>query len=87
MAINRRISRLTYAHQCLEGSAVQAYQSHGIGIAPGMKIRYIVTDSKRYQVKPEWVADSFDLPFYRGLMDKAWAEISFAFVNCCRQVN
>jgi len=79
MAIHRRISRLTYAHRCLEGVAVQAYRKHGIEVAPGMKIRYVVTDSRRYQVMPEWVADTFDLPFYRGLMEKAWAEISFAF--------
>jgi hypothetical protein len=38
-----------------------------------------VTDAKRYQVKPEWVADSFDLLYFRELMEKAWAEISFAF--------
>ena len=79
MAISRRISRLNYAHRCLEGAAVQEYQKHGVEIAPGMKIKYVVTDARRYQVKPEWVADSFDLPFYRGLIEKAWAEISFAF--------
>ena len=50
MEINRRISRLTYAHRCIEGAAVQAYRDHGIGIAPGMKIRYVVTDARRYQV-------------------------------------
>jgi hypothetical protein len=44
-----------------------------------MKIQYVVTDAKRYQVKPAWCADSFDLVFYRNLVDKAWAEISFAF--------
>jgi DNA polymerase I len=79
MAIHRRISRLIYAHRCLEGAAVQVYRQQGIEVAPGMKISYVVTDSLRYKVMPEWVADSFDLPFYRGLMEKAWAEISFAF--------
>ena len=79
MAITRRISRLTYAHHCLEGSAVQAYRDSGIEIAPGMKIQYVVTDARRYQVKPAWYADSFDLQYYRSLIDKAWAEISFAF--------
>jgi DNA polymerase I len=79
MAITRRISRLTYAHRCLEGTAVEAYRDSGIEIAPGMKIRYVVTDARRYQVKPAWYADSFDLQYYRGLIDKAWAEISFAF--------
>jgi DNA polymerase I len=36
MVINRRISRLTYAHRCIEGAAVHAYRKHGVGIAPGM---------------------------------------------------
>jgi DNA polymerase I len=81
MAISKRISRLTYAHRCLEGAAVRAYQNHGVDVAPGMKIRYVVTDAKRYQVKPEWTADSFDISFYIDLMEKAWAEISYAFTN------
>ena len=81
MAISRRISRLTYAHRCIEDAAVRAYREHGVEVAPGMKIRYVVTDARRYQVTPEWCADSFDLPFYRGLIDKAWTEISFAFTR------
>ena len=79
MVINRRISRLTYAHRCIEGAAVQAYRDHGIGIAPGMKIQYVVTDARRYRVEPAWCAKTFDTLFYRGLIDKAWGEISFAF--------
>jgi DNA polymerase I len=79
MVITRRISRLTYAHRCIEGAAVKAYQHHGTGIAPGMKIQYVVTDARRYQVEPAWCAKSFDYGYYRELIDKAWAEISFAF--------
>ncbi len=79
MVINRRISRLTYAHRCIEGAAVHAYRKHGVGIAPGMKIRYVVTDARRYQVEPEWNAAAFDLPYYRNLLEKAWEEIAFAF--------
>jgi DNA polymerase I len=79
MVINRRISRLTYAHRCIEGAAVHAYQKHGVGIAPGMKIRYVVTDARRYQVEPEWNAAAFDLHYYRNLLEKAWEEIAFAF--------
>ncbi|MGA2913669.1 MAG: type B DNA-directed DNA polymerase [Methanoregula sp.] len=81
MIINRRISRLTYAHRCIEDAAVRAYRKHGIEVAPGMKIKYVVTDARRYQVTPAWYADSFDLPFYRGLIDKAWTEISFSFTG------
>ncbi len=81
LAISRRISRIRYAHRCLEGAAVEAYRSSGVGIAPGMKIRYVVTDARRYQVRPEWDADSFDLLFYRNLIEKAASEVSFAFTS------
>ena len=79
MVINRRISRLTYAHRCIEGAAVQAYRDHGIWIAPGMKIQYVVTDARRYRVEPSWCAVSFDFGYYRQLIGKAYTEISFAF--------
>ena len=71
MVINRRISRLTYAHRCIECAAVQAYRDHGIGISPGMKIQYVVTDARRYCVEPAWCETTFDISFYRGLTDKA----------------
>jgi DNA polymerase I len=79
LAISRRISRTTYAHRCIEGAAVQAYRNAGLEIAPGMKIRYVVRDARTYRVDPEWVAERFDLAYYRGLIDKAWCEISYAF--------
>ena len=47
MVINRRISWFTYADRCIEGAAVHAYRKHGVGIAPGMKIRYVVTDARK----------------------------------------
>jgi len=81
MVINRRVSRLTYAHRCIEGAAVMVYRKHGLEVASGMKIKYVVTDARRYTVEPAWYTDSFDLSFYRGLIDKAWAEIAFAFVR------
>jgi len=81
MEINSRISRLTYAHRCIESAAVQAYGDHGIGIAPGMKIRYVVADAGRYRVEPAWCATAFDHGYYRELIDKAWAEISFVFTR------
>lgn len=79
MAISRRISRLSYAHRCIEGAAVQSYREHGIGIAPGMKLRYVVIDARRYRVEPAWCATTFDVPFYRGLVEKAWGEIAYVF--------
>jgi DNA polymerase I len=79
LAISRRISRTTYAHRCIEGAAVQAYGDAGLEIAPGMKISYVVRDARTYRVDPEWTAERFDLSYYRGLLDKAWNEISYAF--------
>jgi DNA polymerase elongation subunit (family B) len=79
LVIHRRISRLTYAHRCLEGAAVQAYRDRGIEIAPGMKIGYIVRDARRYSVDTGWDDKGFDLPYYQTLLEKAWGEIAFAF--------
>jgi DNA polymerase I len=79
LAISRRISRTAYAHRCIEGAAVQAYRDAGVEIAPGMKISYVVRDARTYRADPDWAAERFDLPYYRGLLDKAWKEISYAF--------
>ncbi len=79
MAISRRISRLTYAHRCIEGAAVNAYRQCGVPAAPGMKIRYVVLDARTYRVVPAWDADHFDIPYYRELMERAWIEITYAF--------
>ena len=79
MAISRRISRLTYAHRCIEGAAVNAYRESRVPVAPGMKIRYVVQDARTYRVVPEWNAERFDIPYYRELLERAWAEIAYAF--------
>jgi DNA polymerase I len=79
LTISRRISRTTYAHRCIEGAAVQAYRDAGVEISPGMKICYVVRDARTYRVDPEWAAERFDLSYYRGLLDNAWKEISYAF--------
>jgi DNA polymerase I len=79
VVIERRISRLSYAHACLEGAAVDAYRKRGIWVAPGMKIGYVVRDARRYAVDTTWDATTFDVPYYRTLLDRAWEEIAFAF--------
>ena len=33
------------------------------------------------RVEPAWCARSFDLGYYRELIDKAWGEISFAYTS------
>ncbi|MDP3397279.1 MAG: type B DNA-directed DNA polymerase [Methanoregula sp.] len=79
MRISRRISRLTYAHRCIEGAAVNAYHKCGVPIAPGMKIRYVVQDARTYRVEPDWNAERFDTTYYRELLERAWKEIAYAF--------
>ncbi|HXX55854.1 MAG TPA: type B DNA-directed DNA polymerase [Methanoregula sp.] len=79
MVINRRISRLRYAHRCLEGAAVEAHLRGCAGVAPGMKIGYVVRDARTYAVDTEWEAGKFDVLYYRSLLEKAWEEIRFAF--------
>jgi len=79
MAISRRISRLTYAHRCIEDAAVNAYRQCGVPVAPGMKIRYVVQDARTYRVEPEWNAERFYIAYYRELLERAWAEITYAF--------
>jgi DNA polymerase elongation subunit (family B) len=81
LVINRRISRLTYAHRCIEGAAVNAYRDEGVAVAPGSKVSYVVRDARKYKVDPVWSAESFDLHYYRDLLDKAWGEISYAFTR------
>jgi hypothetical protein len=46
-----------------------------------MEIGYVVRDARRWEVDLEWHATRFDLTYYRTLLDKAWAEISFAFAE------
>ncbi|MDD1691551.1 MAG: type B DNA-directed DNA polymerase [Methanoregula sp.] len=79
LVINRQISRAQYTRRCIEGAAVEAYRRHGVHVAPGMKIRYVVTDAGRYRVEPAWCAATFDQQYYQGLLDAAWEEIRFAF--------
>ena len=79
LLISRRISRLIYAHRCIEGAAVEAYRRCGVPVEPGMKIRYVVRDARRYVVDTEWEAGIFDIPYYRGLLEKAWGEVEYAF--------
>jgi len=79
LVISRRISRLNYSHRCIEGAAVDAYRKSGTELAPGMKIRYVVRDARTYRVDPAGSAETFDLPYYRQLLEKAWDEIAYAF--------
>jgi DNA polymerase I len=79
LLIRRRISRLAYAHRCLEAAAVYEYRRCGLEIAPGMQIAYVVRDAARYFVDTEWSATTADTQYYRTLLDRAWEEIAYSF--------
>ncbi len=77
LVIRRRINRLDYARNSLETAAVRAYGRCGIEIAAGMDLGYVVRDAERWLVDTPWDADSVDLLYYRGLLEKAWSEVAF----------
>ena len=79
LAIHRRVSRLKYSHKCAEASAVQAHVNHGIPLAPGMEIGYVMRDAKNWEVEPKSSASEFDAEYYGKLLEKAWAEVAFVF--------
>jgi DNA polymerase I len=79
LAIHRRVSRLNYSRRCAEASAVQAHIKQGLPLAPGMEIGYVVKDARKWEVDPERTASKFDVGYYRGLLEKAWAEAAFVF--------
>jgi len=79
MTIRRRVGTLCHSRRCVEASAVQAHMEQGYPLAPGMEIGYVVRDASRWEVDPERTASKFDIVYYRKLLDKAWAEVAFAF--------
>jgi len=81
LAIHRRLSRVSYSKRCAEASAVKAYQKRGISLAPGMEIGYVVRDAAKWEVDAERDASEFDAGYYRKLLEKAWEEAAFAFLN------
>jgi len=79
MAIGRQIGRTVYRYRCLEGAAVQAYRERGAEVAAGMRIRYVVEDARRYRAIPARDAMTFDMAFYRTLLERARDEILAAY--------
>ena len=58
---------------------MQAHIKQGLPLAPGMEIAYVVKDAKKWEVDPARTASKFDAAYYRGLLEKAWAEAAFVF--------
>jgi len=81
LAIERRISKLSYSKRCFEASAVKAYEEHGVKVLPGMSVACVVVDAKRWVVEVPWMACDYDTDYYLRLLEKAWDEIWFA-IRC-----
>jgi DNA polymerase I len=81
LAIHRRVSKLNYSRRCAEASAVQAHVMQGILLAPGMEIGYVVKDAKKWEVEPERTASEFDIKYYGKLLEKAWGEVAYVFMQ------
>ena len=79
LAIHKRVSKLNYSRRCADASAVAAHMKQGIPLAPGMEIGYVIRDARKWEVDPERTASKFDAEYYRGLLEKAWAEVAFVF--------
>ncbi len=79
LVIRRRIGKLNYSRRCPEASAIKAYGRLGIELSPGMEVGYVVIDSRKWIVETEWNAESFDFKYYRGILEKAWEEMTSAF--------
>ncbi len=54
---------------------------HGLPLAPGMEIAYVVKDAKKWEVDPARTASEFDAGYYGGLLEKAWGEAAFVFTQ------
>ncbi len=87
MTIHHRVSRLSYSRRCAEASAVKAHLKHGISLASGMEIGYVVRDAVRWEVEIERDASEFDARYYGKLLEKAWAEVAFMFTQDCSGEN
>jgi len=76
MVIRKVAGKTEYGKKLLESSAIREYRKAGIGIKPGMAIEYVVVDAKRKVVSVR-EHSTFDVKYYRKLLDKAWEEVSW----------
>jgi DNA polymerase I len=84
MVVNHRIGKLDYDKDCLQKSALGAYARLGVELEPGMTVGYVVRDARRRIVDAEWDAHGFDAGYYGRILEKASAEVTFAFESARR---
>jgi|Deesub1362B_J571_1020462.scaffolds.fasta_scaffold02574_3 DNA polymerase I len=76
--IRKVIGKTNYSRRCPEAYLMNYCKRKGIQIQPGLEVGYVVLDSRRWIVIPEWELESSVMPdfrYYERLMKKAWDEI------------
>lgn len=82
LVMSCRLGSERYDRNCPQGAALNAYRSKGLEISPGMSVRYVVRDARRWIVDTEFDAKEFDAAYYLRLLEKAWKEIEYALDAC-----
>ena len=77
MIIRKVAEKKEYGKRQMEFSAIREYRKAGINVKPGMEIEYVVVDSKRKVVSVR-KHSTFDVKYYRQLLDEAWEEVNCA---------
>jgi DNA polymerase elongation subunit (family B) len=83
LVIRKVIGRSEYSRRCAEASLLRYCRERGIGIQPGMEIGYVVLDSRKWVVIPEWEVEDLklhpDIRYYLKILERAWEEVSITF--------
>ena len=91
LVIRKVIGKTNYSRRCAEAFLVNYCRRKGIAIQPGLEVGYIVLDSRKWVVIPEWEIDDaddadtdnvdytgvFDAKYYEKMLEKAWSEVSY----------
>lgn len=82
LVLSCRIGSERYVKRCPQRAVLSAYKSRGIKISPGMSVKYVVRDARRWIVDTELDASEFDASYYLRLLGKAWKEIEYILDEC-----
>ena len=81
LVITRRIGREKYKNRCIPQAVIDTFRSQGIELVPGMDASYVVRDEKALQVDPAFDLKGMDMKYYQRLLDSAWEEVKFPFLQ------
>jgi|Deesub1362A_J573_1020465.scaffolds.fasta_scaffold00668_17 DNA polymerase I len=87
LVIRKIVGKTNYTRRCPEASLLQYCRKRGVAIHSGMEVGYVVLDSKKWVVIPEWdikvksrASLLPDISYYQKILDKAWGEIFHVFL-------